>query len=244
MTLGPNTPGSIAFGRFRVLPHRRELRADDEPIKLGARAFDLLMALIETPGAVVSKDDLLARVWPNRVVAESNLQTQILALRQAFRAERNLIRTVAGRGYQFTGEIRIVSPGREKRVPAGLFVAAGDAVSVPTNLAQPLSELIGRDAKVEEVSDLVHTGRLVTLHGAGGIGKTRLALVAARRLLPQFPDGVWLAEFSPLSDPSLVPATVAAAVGLELAGGELSVQRVAHALAARRLLLVLDTCEH
>jgi DNA-binding winged helix-turn-helix (wHTH) protein len=110
MTLGPNTPGSIAFGRFRVLPHRRELRADDEPIKLGARAFDLLMALIETPGAVVSKDDLLARVWPNRVVAESNLQTQILALRQAFRAERNLIRTVAGRGYQFTGEIRIVSP--------------------------------------------------------------------------------------------------------------------------------------
>ncbi len=80
--------------------------------------------------------------------------------------------------------------------------------------------------------------------GAGGIGKTRLALAVARRLLPQFPDGVWLAEFSPLSDPNLVPATIAAAVGLELGGGELSAQRVAQALAARRLLLVLDTCEH
>ena len=75
------------------------------------------MALIETPGAVVSKDDLLARVWPNRVVAENNLQTQILALRQAFRAERNLIRTVAGRGYQFTGEIRMFPRGGKSVSP-------------------------------------------------------------------------------------------------------------------------------
>jgi predicted ATPase len=86
--------------------------------------------------------------------------------------------------------------------------------------------------------------RLITLTGAGGIGKTRLALAAARQLLPHFADGVWLAEFSPLSDPGLLPGTVAAAVGLELGAGEASAQRVAQALADRPLVLVLDTCEH
>jgi predicted ATPase/DNA-binding winged helix-turn-helix (wHTH) protein len=244
MNLALNTPESIAFGRFRISPRRRVLLADDEPIKLGGRAFDLLMVLIETPGAVVSKDDLLTRVWPDRVVTESNLQTQILNLRQAFGAERNLIRTVAGRGYQFTGKLHTDPPDPDELIAAALPVAAGDAVTARTNLPQPVSDLIGRAAEVDEVSNLVRAGRLVTLTGAGGIGKTRLALAAARRLLPQFPDGVWLVEFSPLSDPGLVPATVAAAAGLELGGGELSAQRVAQALATQRLLLVLDTCEH
>jgi predicted ATPase len=82
------------------------------------------------------------------------------------------------------------------------------------------------------------------LSGAGGIGKTRLALAAARRLLPQFADGVWLAEFSPIADPGLVPVTVAAAIGLDLGGGAVSAQRVAQALAGRRLVLVLHSCEH
>src|SRR5487761_1974836 len=180
---------SIAFGRFRMLPRRRVLLADDEPIKIGGRAFDLLMVLIESPGAVVSKDDLMARVWPGRVVTETNLQTQILALRHAFGAERNLIRTVAGRGYQFTGEIRMISPGLDKHV-AATPLAAGHAAVSPTNLPQPVSEPIGREAEVEEVLSLVRVGRLVTLTGAGGIGKTRLALAVARRLLPHFPDGV------------------------------------------------------
>ena len=115
-------------------------------------------------------------------------------------------------------------------------MAAAEPATVlpPTNLPQPVSELIGRDAESTRSCSLVGAHRLVTLTGAGGIGKTRLALAVARRLLPQFADGVWLAEFSPLSDPDLVPATVAAAVGLELGGGEVSAQRVAQALAARR----------
>ena len=98
-------PEGVAFGRFLLLPHRRELLADGRPVKLGGRAFDVLMALIEARGAVVSKNALMARVWPDRIVEENNLQWQISSLRAAFGADRDLIRTVSGRGYQFAGEI-------------------------------------------------------------------------------------------------------------------------------------------
>ena len=235
------TPASIAFGRFRVMPQRRELFADGRPLKLGGRAFDVLMALIEAHGAVVGKDALMRRVWPDRVVEENNLQAQISALRAAFGTDRALIRTVAGRGYQFTGAIRVLpeSPGER----AGAAAAEREAALPPTNLPAPISELIGREEELSEILNLIATHRLVTLTGGGGIGKTTLALALARELRPHFVDGVWLAEFSALADPGLVPTTVAAAVGLEL-GGEASAQRVAQALAERRLLLVLDTCEH
>ena len=86
--------------------------------------------------------------------------------------------------------------------------------------------------------------RLVTLVGAGGIGKTRLGLEVARHLRPNFADGVWVAELGPLSDPDLVPVTVATALGLEIAGGAVTPERVAAELGAKQLLLVLDNCEH
>jgi DNA-binding winged helix-turn-helix (wHTH) protein len=92
------TLASVAFGRFRVLPHRRELLADGRPIKLGGRAFDVLKALIEARGTVLGKDALMARVWPNRIVDEKNLHAQISALRAALGADRELIHTVPGRG--------------------------------------------------------------------------------------------------------------------------------------------------
>ena len=97
-------PASVEFGRFRILPNRREVFADGRPIELGGRAFDVLMALIEANGAVVGKDELISRVWPGRVIEEGNLRAQIRALRTAL-ADPDLIRTVAGRGYQFTGEV-------------------------------------------------------------------------------------------------------------------------------------------
>jgi predicted ATPase/DNA-binding winged helix-turn-helix (wHTH) protein len=239
-----HTPAALKFGRFSVLPHRRELLAEGRPTDLGGRAFDVLMALIEAAGAVVSKDALMNRVWPDRTVEENSLQAQISALRRIFGADRDLIRTIAGRGYQFTGEIRTVSLTPNTEVAAGALQPRPAPSRPPTNLPEPVSELIGRDAELDEVLDISASHRLVTLTGAGGIGKTRLALAAAHQLLPRFADDAWLAEFSPLADPSLVPATIAAAVGLELPTSELSAQAVARALADRSLLLVLDTCEH
>jgi len=237
-----DSPAMIQFGRFSIFPHRRELRAAGRPIRLGGRAFDVLMALIEASGSVVSKDELLDRVWQGRIVDENRLAAEIAALRKAFGVDRGLIRTVTGRGYQFTGEItRHHANKPEARAPAE---AAAEFTPPLTNLPEPVSELIGREAELAELTDLAATNRLVTLIGAGGIGKTRLALEVARQLLPEFPDGVWLAEFGPLSDPALVPVTVAMALGLDLSGGLASAERVADALSAKHVMLLFDNCEH
>src|SRR5436190_18612810 len=138
----------VAFGRFLLLPHRRELLADGRPVKLGGRAFDVLLALIEARGAVVSKDALMTRVWPDRIVEENNLQAHIVTLRKAFAAERDLIRTVSGRGYQFTGEIRLLPARPDERAEAS--VVAREPLPA-TNLPQPVSELIGRDDELDEI---------------------------------------------------------------------------------------------
>src|SRR6202043_2021686 len=206
MDLTSETPAIIEFGRFRVVPHRRELLADRRPIRLGGRTFDVLMALIEGQGAIVSKDALMGRVWPNRVAEESSLHVQISALRNAFGADRNLIRTISGRGYQFTGEIRTIAASPDTQA-VGTAVPVAAAPGPPTNLPEPVSELIARDAELEEVLCLAAAHRLVTLTGAGGIGKTRLGVEVARRLLPKFADGGWVAGLAPLSAPGLGPVT-------------------------------------
>src|SRR5262249_49767062 len=113
-----------------------------------------------------------------------------------------------------------------------------------TNLPASTSELVGRAPAVADMTELIAVHRLVTLVGTGGIGKTRLSLEVARQLLPNFVDGVWFAELAPLSDPSLVPVTVAVSLKLALPDGAESPERVAAALSTKHLLLVLDNCEH
>src|SRR5947209_10843765 len=167
MNLTSETPASIEFGRFRLVPHRRELRADGGPINLRGRTFDLLMALVEEQGAVVSKDELMQRVWPNRIVEESSLPVQISALRNALGVDRNLIRTISGRGYQFTGEIRTVAAIPDAPAVAKTAVPIHAAPRPPTNLPEAVSELIGRDVEVEEILGLTAAHRLVALTGAG-----------------------------------------------------------------------------
>ena len=108
---GPATADeALRFGRFHVLLRRRQLLADGIPVELGTRAFDLLLILLEADGLLVSKDELLSRVWPGIVVSEENLKVQVSALRRALGADRDTIRTEFGRGYRFTGVVRNGGP--------------------------------------------------------------------------------------------------------------------------------------
>jgi class 3 adenylate cyclase len=117
------------------------------------------------------------------------------------------------------------------------------------NLPGALTSFVGRQVEIDDLALRVSEGRLVTLVGPGGAGKTRLAVEAARRLLDAFPDGVWLAELAALRDPAQVAATVAKAMGYhdplaESGGPALVRDRLAAAIGAQRVLLVLDNCEH
>ena len=238
-TSGASASMGLTFGRFELLPHRRELRADGQPLKLGGRAFDVLSALIDARGSVVQKDALMALVWPDRIVEENNLQSQISALRAAFGTERDLIRTLCGRGYQFTGEIR--NGPVTARDHAGTRVSAMEATAPRTNLTMAVSSLIGREDDLRHMLSTSAYHRLVTLTGAGGIGKTEFALAAARQLLPDFAEGVWVVDLASLVEPAMVPAAVAAAIGLDLPCP--SPEHVASTLSGKRLLVVLDNCD-
>ena len=155
MKLTDEALGAVEFGRFRLLPHRRELRADGVAVELGGRAFDVLMVLTEARGALVTKDEILSRVWPDTVVEENNLVVQISVLRKALGEDRDFIRTVSGRGYRFVAEIRTSAPSSDAETRIDDGAAAEAAQSAPSNsLPTPVSGLIGRGTEFEKVSDL------------------------------------------------------------------------------------------
>ncbi|KPM68656.1 hypothetical protein HB13667_01235 [Pseudomonas putida] len=212
----------IRFGGCELLPVQRQLSVHGQPVGLSGRAFELLLRLAEADGAVVSKDELMAAAWPGRIVEENTLEAQISLLRKALGNQRGALRTVSGRGYQL------------------LMPAASDTLDVPLGV----SSLVGRETALDELLACVRRQRLVTLVGPGGIGKTRLALECARRLAEAFPDLVCLADLTPLSSAEYVASTVAEALGLRPMGGGAPLARIAPVLGARRILLVLDNCEH
>src|SRR5438552_8820966 len=120
---------TLKFGRFQVLPHRREFLAEGVPVALGSRAFDALMVLIEAGGELVTKDEILSRVWPGMVVEEHSLQFHISALRKVLGADRGLIKTISGRGYRFVADV--TTAAREQEALAGRGAALSSPAPLP-----------------------------------------------------------------------------------------------------------------
>jgi TolB-like protein/DNA-binding winged helix-turn-helix (wHTH) protein len=154
MRLTDDAQGAVEFGRFRLLPHRRELRADGVAVELGGRAFDVLMVLTEARGTLVTKDEIMARVWPDTVVEENNLVVQISALRRALGEDRDFIRTVSGRGYRFNAEIRSSVADTGGKTGLEPEVVRDASTSPSSDLPPPVPSLIGRETPPEEGADL------------------------------------------------------------------------------------------
>jgi predicted ATPase/DNA-binding winged helix-turn-helix (wHTH) protein len=231
-------------GEWEIDLARRELRARGVPIPIGSRAFDIIEVLVRSAGELVTKHDLTSRVWAGVIVEDNALQFHISAIRKALGPDRELLTTASGRGYRLLGDWTF---RQESTSPAGsidLEPVQIAAEPFQTNLPAAASDLVGRTTAVRHLRDLLSAYRLVTLTGPGGIGKTRLALEVARGLFPSFQGEVRLVELASLSDPGLVPSAVAGGLGLKLGGDQISAESVARAIGARKLLLVLDNCEH
>lgn len=226
----PETPE--VFGRCSVLREQRCVLVDGQPARLGARAFDLLLALLDRRDRVVSKEELLDAVWPGLIVEENNLQVHVSALRKLFGAPA--IVTVPGRGYRFTAPgILAVPPPRPGRAPA----------PARHNLPHELPSMHGRADDLAGVMRLLGVHRLVSIVGTGGLGKTRLAQQAALALASECADGAWLVELAALRDASQLPAAVARAAGIPWpADGDAAT--LVDRLRAWQGLLVLDNAEH
>ena len=224
-------PVRFRFASFELQPDERRLLDAGVPVALGPRAFDLLVALVERAGHLVTKDELLERVWPKVIVEEAALQMQISTLRKVL--GRDAIVTVTARGYRFVLEATCV----------GVEEVSGKT-ALTHNLPQPLSSFVGREKQILELQGLLRGTRLLTLTGSGGCGKTRLAMHIAAELMGEYPDGVRLVELAALADPQLVPDAVARVLGLKEQSGKALVQTIADHLVSSNLLLVLDNAEH
>jgi predicted ATPase/DNA-binding winged helix-turn-helix (wHTH) protein len=229
-------------GQWQVHLERRELLASGVAVPIGARAFEIIEILARSANALVTKSDLMDRIWPGATVGENTLQVHISAIRKAFGQDRDMLKTASGRGYRLLGNWTPQQQGPAAQPVASPLMREPGAA--PANHFPMIAgRLIGRAAAVQQVRDLVSAYRVVTLTGPGGIGKTSLAIEACRDLLADFDGGGAFVELASLSNPDLVASAVASALGLKLSG-EMSADSVARAVGAKRLLLVLDNCEH
>src|SRR5258708_10467238 len=230
-------------GRWEVDVGQRELRAHGAPVPIGNRAFEIINVLVQSAGKLVSKDDLMGRVW-GAIVEENTIQVNISAIRKAVGPDRGMLKTISGRGYRLLGSWTIRQEKYASAEPIYFEQIVRPLRPFQTNLLSCASDLIGRDGAVQHLRNLLSAYRAVTLTGPGGIGKTSLALEVARILFPTFQGDAWLVELVSLSDPALVPSAVAGVLGLRLGGTEISAESVARAIGGKKLLMVLDNCEH
>ncbi|HLJ06039.1 MAG TPA: winged helix-turn-helix domain-containing protein, partial [Acetobacteraceae bacterium] len=232
-------------GEWEIDLSRRELRSRGVPVALGGRAFEIIETLVESAGMLVTKEELMASVWPGAAIEDNTLQVHISAVRRAFGADRGMLTTAFGRGYRLLGDWTARdddTPLSQAEPPLPPAPLPRDEIT--TNLPLAPSELIGRADAVRQLRDLLSIHRVVTLTGPGGIGKTALAMETARSLLLGAQSEIWSVELMALADPDLVPTAVAGVLGLQPGGGAPSAESVARAIGRRKMLLLLDNCEH
>jgi predicted ATPase/DNA-binding winged helix-turn-helix (wHTH) protein len=228
------------FGEFRLDARRRTLAKGGLPIRIGARAFDILHVLVESAPEIVDQPTLMAKVWPHANVGETSLRTHMAGVRKALgvgaRSQDSLIVTVAGRGYGFTGAVAKVSSDRREsqEPPANVF---------PTTLPKTRQLIIGRKGEIETVKSMLLEDRFVSIVGPGGIGKTTLAVAAAGALCDALDATAVFVDLGPVRSPSQVLEAVLAALGLPEGSPEPRGAILA-GLSRRVVLLVLDCCEH
>ncbi len=219
-------PNTHRFGRFELRTQERLLLQDGEARPVGARALDVLIALLDAGGALVSKDQLLQQAWPGLVVEEANVHVQVSQLRKLLGARA--IATVAPLGYRFAMPLD----------------GHGGHCATPHNLPAERTRFIGREAPLDDAAQRLGQARLLTLAGIGGCGKTRLALRLAAELQPRFPDGVWFVDLAALEDGSQVALALARVLAVAQAAGTSTQDLLAARVHGSTMLVVLDNCEH
>ena len=233
------TRGVVSFGPFRLFVGERQLKRDDESLQLGGRTLDTLIALVDRAGEVVTQKELIARVWPDVTVEEANLRVHIANLRKALgdgREDARYIVTVPGRGYCFVAPVTAAapqsSPPREATVSDRL-----------QRLPPRLTRMIGRDDVICALSAQLMMYRFVSIVGAGGVGKTTVAISVAHALLDGFNGAVFFVDLATLTDARLVPTAVARALGF-MAQTHDPLRSLPAFIGEKKILLVLDNCEH
>lgn len=223
----------IKFGHIEIDVEGRALRKNGETVQIGARAFDILARLASANGELVTKDELMNAVWPDTVVEENNIQVHLSVLRKALGDERERIVTVPGRGYRLV-QRRSFDP------PLASNVQRPARRSMPRRL----TELLGRDEAVEQICTALRQHSVLTLTGAGGIGKTALSIAVAHRLAYAQPDSVAFVELAALTDKQAVVAAIAQCCAMPAGSESPSIEEVAATLADAEQVFVLDNAEH
>ncbi|OAF08365.1 hypothetical protein AYJ54_14760 [Bradyrhizobium centrolobii] len=237
----PCEQGVFGSSEWELDLSTRQLRANGVTVPIGSRAFEIVETLVRSDGQLVTKDELVRHTWPGATIVEDGtLRVHISAIRKALGADRGMLQTVSGRGYRLLGNWTI----RQDRAPAKPEQATAAPTSFRTNVPVAASALVGREPAVQHLCNLVSAYRAVTLTGPGGIGKTVLASEVARRLFATIASDVFFVELVSLSDPGLVPSTAASVLGLRLGSDDIAPASVARAIGKRKVLLVLDNCEH
>src|SRR3984885_10703422 len=231
---------AISFGPFSLFGAERLLKKGDEPIPLGGRALDILIALAERAGEVVSHKELISTAWPDVRVEEANLRFQIAALRKAIGDGGDgarYVSNVAGRGYCFVAPVTRSSA--KQSVPVIGITTTERVNKLPPRLAR----MVGRDDTVRALTQQLQMWRFVSVVGPGGVGKTTVVISVAHTLVDGFHDAVFFIDLAALTDPQLVPTAIASALGLPVQTRDPLVSLLAF-IGDRKILLVLDSCEH